>query len=399
VLIDRRKLDVLLRESAIDAGATLLSSVSAFTPGKNSWIIASNDAGPIRCRFLVNAAGRHSALRDGRVIHSPRTIALTVRLAASSLGDAESRVEAAANSWFWAVRSQDANASVTLFVALETAQQWQRTDRSAELLRCLGKTSLRTSRIRLRLSSRICALDATITAERQVFGDRMVHIGDAALALDPIASQGIHHALLSAQQAGAAINTVLVRGQVGLARRFLNERQQEARRQHLSACVAVYQQQDIFDTPFWRERSEPASPVLPELPSEPSLDAGELLVTQFVLCPEVRWEILPVLVGDFIEWQSALCHPGLSRPIAYLENQLLNDLLADLPAGFSGLSLLRRWMEIGLPVAEALRAFVFLVRHRVLAARSGNSSQPRGREEAHLILRASPARLGRLLRR
>jgi hypothetical protein len=179
----------------------------------------------------------------------------------------------------------------------------------------------------------------------------------------------------------------------------LNERQQEDRRQHLSACAAVYQRQNIFDTSFWRDRSEPTIPMLPGLPREPSLDAGELLGTQFVLCPEARWETLPILVGDFIESQSALCHPGLSRPIAYVENQLLKDLLADLPAGFSGISLLRRWMEKGVPAAEALRAFVFLVRHQVLVPRGRNSSQHRGREAAHRIFTASPAQLGRLLRR
>jgi flavin-dependent dehydrogenase len=396
-LVDRRRLDALLRQSAVDTGATLFSSGRVVSHNGDFWSIAANDAGPIQCRFLVNAAGRHSALRDRRLVHSPRTVALTAQVTGSCIGDAESRIEAAADAWLWAVRSGDANANVTLFVALETAHRWQREDRNVAFLRCLGKTSLCTPQTRLRLSSRIGAVDATIAEQQRVFDDGVAHIGDAALALDPLASQGIQHALLSAQQAGAAINTILASGNVALARKFLTERHSEALRQHLSACVALYQRQDIFHTPFWQERSDTIIRAVPTLFVNPSFSASQLLEARLALSPRVRWELFPVVVGDFIEARPALCHPHLSRAVAYLEDQPLGDLLADLPERFTGASLLRRWIEKGLSAAAASRALVFLVRHQVLAARGGDLCEHgRNGENTNRLFTPRRGQLGRL---
>jgi flavin-dependent dehydrogenase len=374
MLIDRRRLDPLLRQSAIDTGATLFSSSSVVSRAEDAWIIATN-AAPIRCRFLVNAAGRLSALREGRAIHSPRTVALTAKISGSCLNDGESHVEAAPDAWLWAVRSRDAKTNVTLFVAFETAHRWQREDRNAAFLQCLRKTSLCVPQRRVRISSRIRGVDATIAGQLRVFSNVEAHIGDAALALDPLASQGIHHALLSAQQAGAAINTTLVKGDAKLAGIFVNERHCEALQQHLSACSALYHRQDIFHTPFWKERSHALIGVPPTLLGEPLFGVDALLETPFSLCPRVRWQTFPVIVGDFIESRSALCHPLLSRAVAFLEDQSLCDLLANLPPRFTAAWLLRRWIEKGVPAAIASRALVFLVRYQVLVARGEDLGQ------------------------
>jgi flavin-dependent dehydrogenase len=362
-LIDRKKLDPLLRQSAVKAGASLLSSAQVISRDKNSWVVAIRSRAPIHCRFLVNAAGRQCALREGRLVHGPRTIALTARIAGSALDDGESRVEAAAESWLWAVRRGSANASVTLFVSLETAHRWQREGREAAFLECLRKTSLGGSQTRLRSSIR--AGDATIAAQPCVFADHLAHIGDAALALDPLASQGIHHALLSAQQAGIAINTTLVRGDAALAGTFLSKRHDEALQQHLSACAAFYQRQDIFHTPFWKERANAIA--LPTTRRSPRpITARALLDASLAICPRARWETVPVVAGNFIESRPALSHPRLSRPVAYLGNQAVGDLIAELPPRFSAAWLLRQWIEKGMPTEAASRALVFLVGNRVL---------------------------------
>jgi hypothetical protein len=358
----------LLRQSAIDAGAMLFSGGSVVERGKGLGIIGTNEAAPIQCRFLLNAAGRHSTLGARRVVHSPPTVALTAWVAGASLGEGETHVEAAAEAWLWAVRCGNGDACVTLFLGLETAHRWQRADRNAAFLRCLRKTSLCASRARLSLSSCIRAGDATIAGQPCVFNNHVAHIGDAALALDPLASQGIHHALLSAQQAGAAIHTTLVRGNSALAGQFLSERHDEALQHHLSACAALYRRQDIFRASFWKERAGAIIRVPPPPLAEPPLSAGSLFETFFALCPSARWESAPVLAGDFIESRPALSHPRLSRAVAYLENRPFSDLLADLPPRFMAASLLRRWIENGLPAAAASRALVFLVRHQLLVA-------------------------------
>jgi hypothetical protein len=232
-------------------------------------------------------------------------------------------------------------------------------------MECLAKTSLGGARTRLR--SRIRAGDATIAAQPTVFADRLVHIGDAALALDPLASQGIHHALLSAQQAGIAIHTTLVRGDAALAETFLTNRHDEALQQHLSACAAFYQRQDIFQTPFWKERANAVA--LPTTRRSPRpVTARELLAASLSLSPRVRWQTVPVVAGNFIEPRPALSHSRLARPVAYLGNRAVGDLVADLPPGFSAAWLLGQWIEKGMPPQAASRALVFLIRNGVLVA-------------------------------
>lgn len=320
----------------------------------------------ICCRLLVDAAGRHSVLPGSRIIHSARTVALTAKVAGSSLLEAQSRVEALEQAWFWAARGLEAQASVTLFAGIKTARRGQAEARTAAFLQLLETSSLSHSKRSLRVVSRITAVDATIAERQPVFENQIIRIGDAALSLDPLASQGIHHALLSAQYAAAAINTTLGGGREELAAQFMRLRHDEALQNHLVACRALYRRQDKFETAFWRERSgnEPNTPAKPPLRWSPS--AADVLETPFVLSPLAQWEMVPVLVDLRIESGCALRHPGLARSCAFLENQPVSPLLVNLRSAINGAALLKRWIEQGLSAATARRILVFLLRHQVL---------------------------------
>ena len=373
-LVDRRALDPLLRELAVEAGATPIDGGRAISRENKPWLVAGDGVASFRCTFLVDAAGRHSALPAVRKTHSPRTIALTARVLESSLGKMETRVEALRDAWLWAARGAEASASVTLFVDLETARRWSRSDRAAALLDCLHESSLATS-APLLLASGIGAADATIAERPPIFRDGLARIGDAALSLDPLASQGIHHALLSARHAAAAIHTSLVAGGHALAARFVQARHEEALQQHRAACAALYRRQNEFVTLFWADRSGNATDGPPPATATPQLSAAELLQTSFALCPRVRWETLPVLAGDLIEARPALSHPNLSRPVAFLDGKLLGDLLADFPQSLTGAALVARWLTKQMTPAAASRALIFLHRHKVLLS-SAVGSQP-----------------------
>lgn len=396
-LIDRRTLDPILRRSAIDAGATLFAGGNVPPGGRKFWTIATKEKTPVQCRFLIDAAGRHSGLSGERITHSPRTIALTARIAAASLVKAGTHVEALAHGWLWAARVPDTDVSVTLFVDFETARRWRGSHRDKAFLRFLKTSSLSVPGRRLSLVSRITAVDATIAERQPVFDDEFVRIGDAALALDPLASQGIQHALLSAQYAAAAIQTMLLNGDAGLAAQFLRMRHEEALRNHISTCAELYRRQDLFNTPFWQDRFG-TNPRKPAIPGE-SLSAAQLLETSFTFCPLARWEVLPVMVGNLIERRPALFHPGLSRPCAFLEDQPIAELLANFPTHITGAGLLSRWIGSGLTGTAASRALVFLAQRQILVSPISEISPLRsGGAKAQMRFRANRAPLAPLWR-
>lgn len=366
-LIDRRELDPLLRESASTAGAILFAGGDVASRIGKFWRVTTDQSVSIDCQFLVDAAGRHSGLPGKRTIYPPRTFALTARVDGTNLDQAETRIEALAEAWFWTARGIEPTASVTLFVGLETMRLRSEQERKREFLRLLEPSSLSVPARKLSLASRVAAVDATIAERQPVCEDQLLRIGDAALALDPLASQGIHHALLTARYAAAAINTTMTKGDANLAAEFIRARHADALQHHLSTCRALYRRQDMFDTAFWRERAGAETYVPPVQPgADFSLSGIDVLHASVALCPLAQWKTLPVLEGDSITRGRVLFHPNLSRPCAFLENQPLSELLGNFFPGITGQALVQQWIERGLTVTAASQTLAFLLRHRIL---------------------------------
>jgi Ferritin-like/Tryptophan halogenase len=100
-------------------------------------------------------------------------------------------------------------------------------------------------------------------------GERLLRVGDAAFALDPLSSQGVQHALSSAGQAAIVIHTILARPENATwAKAFFRERHHEMIDRHRASCAALYSRQNRFETPFWQERKRLASAVLSPTPSK-----------------------------------------------------------------------------------------------------------------------------------
>jgi len=380
MLVDRRLLDPILRASATAAGADCLE-VGANMPlplidrGSVAWCLSFNQsaAPDIRSRFLVDAAGRSSAIRRTRLTLAPTTLALTASVVDARLDPDTTCVEALRDGWLWAGNGSGSNAVVTLFVSPWTVRGWPLGEHSARFLEMLcGSSLLAGGGTSPRLASNFRAHDAT-AAERTPFtADGLLRVGDAALALDPLSGQGIQRALVSATQAATVLHTMLVREEsAGLAGQFYIESHREAARKHAMMCQAFYRRQDRFDGAFWRERTSEIFPPSPPHASWASLDAW--LDERLMLSHAASWKNVPVIAGEFIENRRALCHPSLSRPIAFLEGEPAAEMLANLSAGVTGPALLRQWAErYRLPTAAGARALQLLARHGIL--------QPAGRK-------------------
>jgi hypothetical protein len=173
--------------------------------------------------------------------------------------------------------------------------------------------------------------------------DGRLKLGDAAFPLDPISSSGVENAMRFSLQAAVALNTMLGGDhatQHELAGRVFESRLVEACARHAHWTEAYYAQAWCANQSFWqmRARCEPhdngvAHPALmsvlsaerarlaryqpPTLQSLCGLDPALLLR----LHNSARVVELPCFVDDRVCLHTALDHPCLERPLAFLENE------------------------------------------------------------------------------
>jgi flavin-dependent dehydrogenase len=361
MLVDRRGLDLILRASATAVGAVAIH----------------RDPLPLS-RFVVDAGGRSSAFPAPRSLLGPRTLALTARIAGSDLATRSTRVESLADGWLWAGRGDDAHATVTLFLSPRTVRSWPHKEHPTHFFEILRSSSLAASKSASRIVSNIVVRDATPAATATLADSGIMRAGDAALALDPLSGQGLQHAFVSAAQVAIVLHTMLAREESSaLAQEFYRARHAEAAGEHALSCRAFYKRQDRFNGEFWRERLSENS--LPSLRETRSTTLDVLRQDKLILSHEVRWKEVPVIKGDFIESEHALCHPSLMRPIAYLEGRVALDMLAAVSGEITPRALLQGWAERAPWGREVgLRALQFLVHHGILlpaGPRSGCQSE------------------------
>jgi flavin-dependent dehydrogenase len=372
MLIDRRLLDPILSESAKVAGVMFRQISSPFSVARSvdgNWILPVKSAGgrSWRSRFLVDAGGRHSSIPAKRINHSPRTLAVTALVSGTQVPGKSTHLATFAEGWLWAVRGEEGDAWFTLFIPPDTARDWPGGSIERRFLNLARESPLAGSSIKL--SSRITVREATASERCPVIHDKLLRVGDAAFAPDPLSSQGLQHALVSAGQAAIVINTIVVHnGDSGLAENFYQSRHNETIRHHSLVCSQFYRRQNLFETPFWRERQKTLSHSSSRIriDSESIVGSSKLLSTLLGLSAEAYWKDSAVIVGDFVEKRPALRHPSLPRPVAFIEGKPVADLLAQFLPPMRGMTLLRRWMaNEHMSPSTANRALGFFLRQGV----------------------------------
>jgi hypothetical protein len=295
-------------------------------------------------------------------------LAMRAHVAGLRIAPCHTQVEALANGWLWAARRDSADSTtVTLFISPTILRRRPRGQHSACFLKMLQSSSLADSSNSLRVVSDFNLCDATPAARSPLADDGVFRVGDASLALDPLSGQGFQRALSSGVQAAIVLNTILARDKsAAFARDFYLDRHREGVREHTATCRAFYRRQDRFDTAFWRERAlGEGSPEWPLLPHSLPPRVDEKLF----IAPEVRWKNTPVIEGEFVECRPTLSYPSLRRPIAFLEGELVANLLHPFAEGCTGSAWLQSWSaHPGMPPAACTRALKFFLSHEILVA-------------------------------
>lgn len=273
--LHRRRFDQMLRQQAAAAGALCYrgAHVANARRAAEHWQLelASSSSSALagqerlEARFVVDASGRSSwfARRQGaRRVNEDGLVALVALLApADDLPVAEldcdslTMVEAAADGWWYASLLAGGDLVLAYLSDGDLAATKAARD-GAGWLRLLEQTKYLASRVarygyRIRRGPRI--VSANSSRLDRVMGDGWVAVGDAALAYDPLSSQGILAALETGAQAAAAIGVYLDGDRAALGRyaQSINARWEL----YLASLRFFYGQERRWPaSPFWQRR-------------------------------------------------------------------------------------------------------------------------------------------------
>ena len=324
LLLRRDLFDALLRRSAEEAGVRVVE-VARASPRRLSgggWRAPLASAGvEVEAEFLVDARGR----RKGPPFGAP-TVALMADWRDAPSLPATTCIEAAREAWAWGGVAPNGRQVAACFLDPERLQGLDAAARLALYLDVLAGTRL----LRPLLEGQMCApplvLDATARVAVNLGEPDRIAVGDAAVATEPLSSQGLQGAIVSALQGAAVVHTVLTQPvDAGLALDFHRSRRLTTAR-HAQRHAASFHSFALarFETPFWRRRARTGDAV----PLVPANAAARAVVdAPLMLSPLTRFQDGAILDGTLIRRRRVLHHPTLDAPVAYLGRVDLSPLL------------------------------------------------------------------------
>lgn len=346
--VDRGRFDQLLLAAAQAAGVQVLQPASAARPvsqGRFAWTIpvrSGSDSTIVKARFLVEAVGKHHALRPRPQRPAVATLALYGYWRTTRFQGSESRVEAGTDEWFWGAPLPDGRFNAAVFL---DAKRFAAESGPCEQLyrQLLAKTALFSDCLDGTLETPVQIRDASFYLDEAPIAQDWITVGDAACAIDPLSSQGVQMAMMSAFQGAIAVHTLLTEPEhTAAAIAFYRNKLQETVARSQKTVAEIYAAQSVHPaTPFWQQRSpQPPSPRAIEWAAPPSLFeiSDPIRLSKFA-----TFEPTPVIQGDAIRFINALHHPRLESPVAYLGNLAIVPLLNELVAGQTILELIQQW--------------------------------------------------------
>ncbi len=260
--LDRNRFDVWLRQWASHRGAALVAPARAsdVCPSAEGWRLALIRHGrsiSVATRFVVDAGGRAAPVARAlghRREAADRLVCRWCHGVAS--GDAGTTVTIAEPDGWWYTAPLPHGRRVLAFHTDADLAVAKDLDGTAKLLtRARGQADLAAllAAVNFQPMTRAgyCAAHSSRTARSA--GPGWLAVGDAALACDPLSSQGLFNALYSGLMAARALRRALA-GDVGALANYQRtiDRIADAYRAHLAAWYALELRWP--DQPFWARR-------------------------------------------------------------------------------------------------------------------------------------------------
>lgn len=377
LLVERALLDDRLRAAAARAAVRIIAPGRARKAERQSeggWLIpvaASWGPALIKSRFLVDARGRrhHMGIDGG----APRTVALSAQWTRCDPAYVQTRIEAGADAWFWGSPLPDRSYAATVFLDSRRVAGLCG-DARADLYRAmLSRSKLLRALLPSQTTGPAAVRDATPRIGADLIGNDFIRVGEASLSIDPLSSQGIQTALVSAVQGSAAVHTILTAGCDPLpALEFYRERQLAAAASHRLAAARLYQASPVQNS-FWMRRSGAAKDAPPEDAPQPQATATP--PSRLCVAPALQVIEVPVLSGAMIRRAPALCHPALKQPVAYFAGIALAPLLHEASGASTADQILQRWAR-RIPAEAASNIMAWMWSVGILVALAEASRPP-----------------------
>jgi len=347
--VDRGRFDEILLTNAQSSGVktvqgTRCTSIQKLPTG--GWKMEFEDPGKTtvaHARFLVDASGRSNMLSGKTVRFAPPLFALHGYWNLQSEPVYDGLMEAGEDGWLWVARLPGRQAMVSVYAdpkhvaknhegieayyhaALERFTELKHFDRTA-------------------LCGKITGCDAGSRYSVEPVGNDFIRVGDASLAVDPMASQGVHLAISSALQAAVVANTLLRKpDDAAVARAFYRNSQKSRIDMFAQRTAGEYAKVAAYNPhTFWQERAQgmTATPPKPGFILLPDTDVA------VKLCPNTQILPTPLLQGDFVVSAPAMHHPNLDQPVAFLGGVDVVPLIGNLGPKHTIYEIISSWEPI-----------------------------------------------------
>ncbi len=271
--VDRPRFDALLLAKARDAGAQVRRARVTVRAVDEHAVRVHVGAEEVSCRWIVDASGRQAAIArslGARRDRADRLVAVyaTVRVPGADV-DARTRIEATPSGWWYSALVARGRRVVAFLTDPDLLDRALRTRAgfAAALAATRNVTPASASVELVYGPATTAAHGARLVPEH---GGRWLAVGDAALAFDPLSSQGILNALATGLGGGACADACL-RGAGGNARdaclRGAGGDARDAFGRRLAGVWAAYEahRRDAYaiedrwpEQPFWARRQAAA---------------------------------------------------------------------------------------------------------------------------------------------
>lgn len=267
--LERRRFDSCLRAAAIEAGAIFQPTrLIHLQPDEDHWLLVmqagKRPAQQVRSEWLVDASGRRAVCAQRLGMERLRDESLVALYAAGENKglDRRSVIEAIPNGWWYSAALPNHQRIAALHVDA---------DEASKILRQPGVW--REKLLATQYIANLCNIDASWAAPhggdasgaqlRQCYGEHWLAVGDAAISVDPLATQGIVNALATGWRGAQAILAANAGESESLPRYqcYIDILRQEYRRLLLNQ----YQVEQRWpEQEFWQLRHTAASLRLPD---------------------------------------------------------------------------------------------------------------------------------------
>lgn len=343
LLVDRAELDLALLSAAERSpGVTVRQNarVVRLTRAGDMWEARLNTGPAARARFVVEATGRARLLPRDRTALGASTLAMYAYFrGAQTSEDADTFVESGQDAWYWGAPLPRGLFNATVFVDPGRAESYDTLLRRSALLSPVLAHAQRER------GPYVC--DATPYLDRRAVSPFALKVGDAALSLDPLSSQGVYTAMGTALHAAVVLHTMIDRPHdTELAAAFYRSRLQSSAAFHKEAAAAFYDRQAaVTGSELWQRRAAlfTAKPVRSALLPE----------ARVMLSPKLQFAPVPIVTEAYVARHAGVLLGG--EPYAFTDGGLdVAQLLGVLDAPRLAKEVVRAWAR-QMPAERALR--------------------------------------------